>query len=59
MSATDDKYAKDADVILDELLRLHGEFGHHFIHKRYEGGHGLTQERYDFIIKWFTSWGVR
>ncbi len=58
MSATDDKYAKDADFILDELLRLHGEFGHHFTHKRYEGGHGLTQERYDFIINWFTSWGV-
>ena len=25
---------------------------HHFEHKRYEGGHALTPERFDDIVRW-------
>ena len=55
VSATEDKYSKDADSISDEIADLYGEHSFNFTHKRYKGGHALTQERFDFINEWMCS----
>lgn len=59
VSAEDDKYSKDAPYIVerasgayleqDALQNLH--------HKRYPGGHGLTKERFEFIVEWIGLYG--
>lgn len=54
VSAEDDKYSKDAPYIVEKAARAYSELGalKNLLHKRYNGGHGLTEERFDFIIKW-------
>jgi hypothetical protein len=57
VSAEDDKYSRDASYIVEKAsstyLNLNALSNLH--HKRYQGGHGLTKERFDFIIEWLDS----
>ena len=57
VSAQDDKYSKDATYIVEKASHTYEELNalNHLCHKRYEGGHGLTKERFDFIIDWISS----
>ena len=59
VSATEDKYSKDADAIGATISSLYGEFPDRFTHQRYQGGHALIQERYDFILSWMSRAGHR
>ena len=54
VSATDDKYSQDADGIAAAAQEVYAAMGmaERFEHKRYEGGHALTQERFDYIVQW-------
>ncbi|MDE6747811.1 MAG: prolyl oligopeptidase family serine peptidase [Lachnospiraceae bacterium] len=57
VSAEDDKYSKDASYIVDKAGSAYLELDaiQNLSHKRYPGGHGLTKERFDFIIEWLNS----
>ena len=57
LSATDDKASKDADMIVTLARKDCASMGvvSHIEHKRYEGGHALTQERFDDILIWLAS----
>lgn len=57
VSAEDDKYSKDASYIIEKASSAYIKLKalHNLHHKRYLGGHGLTKERFDFIIKWIDS----
>lgn len=54
VSAEEDKYSMDASVIVEKAGIEYGKQGvsQNLHHKRYPGGHALTQERFDFIIVW-------
>ena len=54
VSAEEDKYSKDADFIINEAKSSYAECqaDGNLCHKRYSGGHAMTQERFDFIIEW-------
>lgn len=54
VSGDDDKYSKDAPYIVERARRsyLKCDALDHLQHKRYHGGHALTQERHDDIVKW-------
>lgn len=55
VSSDEDKYSKDAEYIVQQASSLYEE--HNAIdclqHKRYEGGHALTEERFNDIVEWF------
>jgi dienelactone hydrolase len=57
VSATDDKASHDADEIASESQEMCASLGiaSHIEHKRYEGVHALTQERFDAILHWITQ----
>lgn len=57
VSAEDDKYSKDASYIVEKASPAYSELKalHNLHHKRYQGGHGLTKERFDFIIEWLDA----
>ena len=57
VSAEDDKYSRDATYIVEKASPAYAELNalNHLYHKRYQGGHGLTKERFDFIIDWLDS----
>lgn len=57
VSAEDDKYSKDASYIVEKAGTTYAELGaiQNLQHKRYPGGHALTQERFDYIIEWLVS----
>lgn len=57
VSAEDDKYSKDASYIVERAGSVYLELGalQNLCHKRYPGGHELTEERFDFIIEWLDS----
>lgn len=57
VSAEDDKYSRDASYIVEKASPAYLELGalQNLCHKRYPGGHGLTRERFDFIIEWIES----
>lgn len=57
VSAEDDKYSKDASYIIEKASPAYSKLkaSHNLHHKRYQGGHGLTKERFDFIIEWLDS----
>lgn len=59
VSAEDDKYSKDASYIVEKASPVYAEFEalQNLQHKRYPGGHELTKERFDFIIKWIETNG--
>lgn len=54
VSGDDDKYSKDAPYIVEKTSPTYVEFDalHNLQHKRYQGGHALTKERFDYIIEW-------
>lgn len=54
VSAEDDKYSKDASYIVEKASTTYSELNalQNLHHKRYQGGHGLTRERFDYIIDW-------
>lgn len=54
VSAADDKYSKDADWIVEKAGRVYEKLGvpKNLEHKRYAGGHALTEERFWDIIRW-------
>lgn len=61
VSADDDKYSRDASYIVEKASPAYLELNalHNLYHKRYQGGHGLTKERFDYIINWLNSNGKR
>jgi len=50
VSASEDAASKDADVIVSRAQEKYPDL--HIEHHRYEGGHPLTQERFDDIVNW-------
>lgn len=54
VSAEEDKYSMDAPAIVEKARSVfkEKEVLNNLYHKRYPGGHALTQERFDFIIEW-------
>lgn len=54
VSAEEDKYSMDAPAIVEKAGKAYAEYeaSQNLHHKRYPGGHALTQERFDFIIEW-------
>jgi hypothetical protein len=57
VSATEDQYAKDADVIVQAARETFAALGaeRNLEHRRYSGGHPLTQERFDHIVEWLVA----
>lgn len=57
VSAEDDKYSRDASYIVEKASPAYREQNalHNLHHKRFPGGHALTEERFDFIIEWLDA----
>ena len=57
VSATEDKYSFDADVVAAEARAVYAELqaADKLEHYRYEGGHALTEERFRDIINWMVK----
>lgn len=57
VSATEDDYSRDAEEVIALVRRRCVEEGmaHDFQQRRYEGGHALTQERFDSIVAWLVA----
>lgn len=57
VSATNDKYSKDAEYIELQSKNAFEELGvaENLEHKKYNGGHALTKERFDYIIGWIVN----
>lgn len=57
VSATDDPASQDAEGIVKTAQETCAAMGaaEHIEHKRYEGKHSLTQERFDQIVSWLVS----
>ncbi len=57
VSSNDDIYSKDADSIVESVQEKMIQSGKtmNLEHKRFQGGHALTQERFDFIIDWISK----
>ncbi len=55
LSATEDKSSFDADQVVAAAQRLNP--GIQIVHKRYPGGHALTRERFDAIVRWLVAHG--
>lgn len=56
LSATEDKASQDAEEIVDRVKERWASMKafSRLAHQRYEGGHALTQERFDNIMRWCT-----
>ena len=57
VSAEEDKYSMDAPEIVEKAGKAFDEKGvpQNLQHKRYPGGHALTEERFEFIIDWLAE----
>lgn len=57
VTATQDKYSYDADRIVAEAQEAFDalDAGEHLTHKRYEGGHALSQRQFDDILVWIVE----
>lgn len=57
VSSDDDKYSKDAPDIVEKVTPIYAECNalNNLQHKRYQGGHALTEERFHDIIEWFDA----
>lgn len=57
VSAEEDKYSRDAAYIVEKASPAYAELDalQNLCHKRYSGGHALTQERFDDILEWITA----
>ena len=54
VSAEDDKYSRDATYIVEKARPAYEAYNalNDLCHKRYQGGHELTKDRFDLIIDW-------
>jgi len=54
VSSDEDKYSMDAPEIVEKAGKAYTELGvaQNLEHKRYAGGHGLTEERFHDVIHW-------
>jgi dienelactone hydrolase len=61
VSATDDKYSRDADDVVRNAMRLASRKGMRkwLEHLRYRGGHEITEERFGEIVRWMVREGRR
>lgn len=57
LSATEDVYSQDADriVVMARERCAELDMADRIEHMRYEGGHALTQDRFDAIVRWVVS----
>jgi dienelactone hydrolase len=57
VSATGDKFSQDAERVVAVAQETCASAGvaAHVEHRRYEGGHALTQERFDDIVHWLAE----
>ena len=57
VSTDDDKYSRDAADVVNIAKRSYSGLNaeDNIVHIRYKGGHALTQERFDAIVKWILS----
>lgn len=57
VSADNDKYSRDAEDVVAIAKRAYAGLNaeDNITHVRYPGGHALTQERFDYIVKWILS----
>jgi dienelactone hydrolase len=57
LSATDDPFSQDAESIVTTAKETCAAMGirEQIEHRRYEGGHSLTQERFDAMVNWLVS----
>jgi dienelactone hydrolase len=57
VSATEDKYSQDASEVIEKARKLCKAKGvpAPIEHKRYKGGHPLTQERFNEIVHWMVN----
>jgi len=57
VSATEDKYSKDADVIFESAKPMFEalQASEKIQQKRYDGGHALTEERFQDIVEWISN----
>lgn len=55
VSSDDDKYSKDAPDIVEKVTPIYAKCNalNNLQHKRYQGGHALTEERFHDIVEWF------
>lgn len=58
VSATEDAASQDADMTVQAAQAMSASLGSpaHIDHMRYEGGHALTQERFDDIVHWLAKY---
>ncbi len=56
VSSDEDKYSMDAPEIVKRAGIRYGELGvpQNLEHKRYPGGHALTEERFEDIVAWIS-----
>lgn len=54
VSSDEDKYSMDAPYIVEKAEEKYAELGEpqNLYHKRYQGGHALTEERFADILEW-------
>ena len=57
VSATEDKYSQDAEVIAQTARETFAALGaeDNLEHRRYSGGHALTHERFEDIVEWIVA----
>ncbi len=57
VSAEDDKYSKDAPFIVQKASVAYVELNAeaNLYHKRYQGGHAMTEERFADIVNWIAE----
>lgn len=57
LSATEDKYSKDADEIYENVKNYFETMGieKKIVHKRYKAGHKLDEDRFKYIVDWIVS----
>ena len=57
VSAEEDKYSMDAPYIAEQARIAYEQqnASQNLLHKRYPGGHAMTQERFEYIIEWMSK----
>jgi dienelactone hydrolase len=53
VSASEDKYSKDAQSIAEAARRFRSDSPNFLDHYHYPGGHAMTKARFDDILTWF------
>ena len=58
VSATEDLASQDAEEIVTAANKACAAIGvtSQIVHKRYEGGHAITRERFEFIVDWLAAY---